>query len=306
VTLARQKSALLPILNEDVSGRKVSIYNERVQPRHPLNGLRLKNSTALHLMQGPITVFDGNAYAGDARIEDLAPGEERLISYGLDLNVEVAPDPGSGRQELVGVQIRRGTLLVTHEALEEKTYSVRNRSTEAKTVIIEHPWRGDWNLAQPVKADEQTRDVYRFELELPANASDKLVVREQKQMEERMELANFARDGILFYLRAPRVSAQVRDALERVVELRDRLHQTGVERAGRERQVTEITQEQARIRENMGRLDRTTELYIRYMRKLDEQESELETLRREIQKLRETEIRQRRELDEFLLNLDIS
>ena len=35
-------------------------------------GLRLKNTTDLHLMQGPITVFDGGAYAGDARIEDIA------------------------------------------------------------------------------------------------------------------------------------------------------------------------------------------------------------------------------------------
>ena len=49
-----------------------------VQPKHPLSGLRLKNSTDLHLMQGPITVFDGGAYAGDAKIEDLQPGTERL------------------------------------------------------------------------------------------------------------------------------------------------------------------------------------------------------------------------------------
>src|SRR5437773_297360 len=71
VSLARQKSALLPIVNQAVEGTKLSIYNERVHAKHPLNGLRLKNSTALHLMQGPITVFDGGAYAGDARIDDL-------------------------------------------------------------------------------------------------------------------------------------------------------------------------------------------------------------------------------------------
>src|SRR4029079_14114946 len=48
VKLERGKSAMLPIVNEAVQGEKVSIYNEQSQVKHPLNGLRLKNSTDLH------------------------------------------------------------------------------------------------------------------------------------------------------------------------------------------------------------------------------------------------------------------
>ena len=61
VSLPRQKSAMLPIVNGSVQGEKLSIYNPAVQAKHPLNGLRLKNNTELHLMQGPITVFDEGA-----------------------------------------------------------------------------------------------------------------------------------------------------------------------------------------------------------------------------------------------------
>ncbi|MSR55880.1 MAG: DUF4139 domain-containing protein, partial [Gemmataceae bacterium] len=39
VDLARQKSALLPIVNKDVEGKRVSIYNPAVQAKHPLLGL---------------------------------------------------------------------------------------------------------------------------------------------------------------------------------------------------------------------------------------------------------------------------
>src|SRR5207302_10339328 len=99
VTVARQRSAMLPIVNAAVEAEKISIYNESVQRKFPLNGLRLKNTTPLHLMQGPITVFDGSSYAGDARIEDLQPKEERLISYALDLKVEVEPLPQGGTNE---------------------------------------------------------------------------------------------------------------------------------------------------------------------------------------------------------------
>ena len=103
VSLAKHTSALLPIIGQTLQGQKVSLYNQNVNAKHPLNGYRLKNTSALHLMQGPITLFDSGAYAGDARIEDLAPGQDRLISYALDLKTEVEPKLEGGTQELATV-----------------------------------------------------------------------------------------------------------------------------------------------------------------------------------------------------------
>src|SRR5439155_8704747 len=85
VNLPRQKSALLPIVNKDVEAARVSIYNQNTHAKFPLLGLRFKNTTGLHLMQGPITVFEGSSYAGDSRVLDLQPNEERLLSYAIDL-----------------------------------------------------------------------------------------------------------------------------------------------------------------------------------------------------------------------------
>lgn len=89
VTVLRHSSAMLPIINHAIEAQRISIYNPSAHAKHPLNGFRLHNNTPLYLMQGPITVFDGNAYAGDARIEDLAPGQDRLLSCALDLKTEV-------------------------------------------------------------------------------------------------------------------------------------------------------------------------------------------------------------------------
>ena len=47
------------------------------------------------LTQGPITVFEGSVYAGDTRVLDLQPDEERLVSYAIDLGTEVAAKPGN-------------------------------------------------------------------------------------------------------------------------------------------------------------------------------------------------------------------
>src|SRR5262249_1167944 len=75
VSLGRQKSALLPVVNKDVEAARVSIYNPAVQAKHPLLGLKFKNTSGLHLAQGPITVFEGSTYAGDSRVLDLQPNE---------------------------------------------------------------------------------------------------------------------------------------------------------------------------------------------------------------------------------------
>src|SRR5262249_7817178 len=94
-------------------------------------------------------------------------------------------------------------------------------------------------------------------------------------------------------------------ALRRVVELRGALEQTRAELARREQRIGEMTQEQVRIRENMARLAPNSELSNRYVKKLDQQETELEGLRREIEGCKETEDAQRRTLNEFLLGLDL-
>ena len=44
VSLERQRSAMLPIVNGPIEAEKVSIYDPNAHPKHPLNGLKLKNS----------------------------------------------------------------------------------------------------------------------------------------------------------------------------------------------------------------------------------------------------------------------
>ena len=305
VSLPRQKSAMLPIVNQNVSGAKVSIYNQSVQVKYPLNGFRLTNSTSLHLMQGPITVFDSDTYAGDARIDDIAPGQERLLSYGLDLKVEVEPLSGTGRNELLTVVVKKGTIVATRRLSEEKTYNIRNRDQKKKLVLIEHPFRTDWELVEPKEKPERTRDQYRFAVPVEADKTAKLVVQEERQISETATLVNSPNDVIAVYLRAQKISPKVKDALPKVVSMRDQVNQTITERQRREGRLNEISQEQARIRENMARLNQSSELFNRYVKELDQQETDLETLRKEIESLKDTETRQKRELNDYMLNLDV-
>lgn len=306
VSIQRQKSAMLPILMEKVEGKKLSIYNQSVQAKHPLNGYRLKNSSDLHLMQGPITVFDDGSYAGDARIEDLAPGQERLISYAIDLKTEVEAQSKSEPETLVSAIIRRGTFLATKKAFEEKTYFVRNKDRKEKTVLIEHPFRADWQLESPGKPAERARDVYRFAVQVEPGESETLVVRESRQYAEEVFVTTLHRDSFAFYLRSTKVSDRVKEVLRKVLAHQDRLAQLAADRTRREDRLKEIAQEQARIRENMARLSQNSELYQRYVKKFDEQETEFERLREEAAAIKDQEAKLQREFNEYLSTLDLN
>ena len=305
VTLQRQKSAMLPIVNQSISGGKVSIYNENVQAKFPVNGFRLTNSTDLHLMQGPITVFDGGTYAGDARIEDLAPGADRLISYGLDQATEVDPQRGAGKQEMTTVVIHKGTIVATRKYSEEKTYNIRSHDQKKKTVLVEHPYRSDWDLVEPKEKPERTRDLYRFPVTVDPGALVKFVVREERQVSETAILVNTSNDMLESYSRAQKISSAVKAAFQKIAGMRTELSQTTSDRVRKEQSISDISNEQARIRANMGSVSQTSELYNSYVKQLTEQETDLKTLRKDIETLKDSETKQQRALDDYILTLDV-
>ena len=306
VTLAKHTSALLPIIGQTLQGHKVSLYNQRVNAKHPLNGYRLKNTSPLHLMQGPLTLFDSGTYAGDARIEDLPPGQERLISYALDLKTEVEPTLEGGTQELATVSLKKGTMLISRRLVEDRTYLVKNRDAKAKTVLIEQPYRADWKLVEPKESTERTRDLYRFSVTVDPGKSATLRVKETFPIQESILLMNSGIDQIVYYQQAKEVSPKVKDALQHVVQLRNKLDDTRAQRTRLDQRIVEITAEHARIRENMQRLQQNSDLYNRYVKKLDQQETELEKLRKEIESLKSTEEEHRRELQNYVMNLDVA
>ncbi|MFM8702422.1 MAG: hypothetical protein ACKOHG_00840 [Planctomycetia bacterium] len=306
VTIERQRSAMLPIVGEKVEAEKVAIYDDRVLAKHPLSGLRLMNSTKLDLMQGPVTVFEAGAYAGDARIEDMAPGSERLISYAVNLDVEVNPRMEQSPEEIVSVKIAKGTLVATRKFARTKVFEIKNAGTKAVKLLVEHPREGGWNLVDPKQPAETTRDRHRFTLVAEPGRPTKLEVAEERPDVQLVALSNLDDNLIRFYSRAKVASPAVKEALEQVIAKTRAVAEAVRAKQEKEREIQVVEQEQNRIRQNMAQLDRTNELYAKYVKKFAEQEERVETLRREITALIQQEQEARKALDEFLLKMELN
>jgi hypothetical protein len=305
VSLPRQKSALLPIVNRDVDGTRVSIYNERTQAKFPLLGLKFKNTSGLHLMQGPITVFEGSNYAGDARIMDLQPGEERLLSYAVDLGTEVNPVPSSDNGRLTMVKVVKGVLHSTTKVRESKNYTIKNRNEQERLVLLEHPIRHEYKLVDTDKPAETASDVYRFEVKVAPGKTETKTVTEERLLNEQIQLMNFNDDQIRFFINSTVSSPKVKASLKEALDLRWALAKTQREIQEQERQLKTITDDQVRLRANLREMPPTAAAYKRYLEKFDKQETEIEQLQNDVKKLQATERQQRKEYENFLANLTV-
>ncbi len=305
VILPRQKSALLPIINKDVEATRLSIYNEQTQAKFPLLGLRLKNTSGVHLMQGPITVFEGSNYAGDARILDLQPKEERLLSYAVDLGTEVNPVPSSDNGRLTAVKAVKGVVYTTTKVREAKTYAIANRNDQERSVLIEHPVRNDFHLVDTDKPAETAADFYRFEVKIPACKDCKLVVTEERVLATNVALGNLDDDTIRVFMSSPVASPRVKAALEQALKLRGEAAKTQREIAEQERQLKVIVEDQTRLRANLKEMPATATAYKRYLEKFDLQETQIESFQKEIKRLQEIEHSQKKEFEDFLASLNV-
>jgi hypothetical protein len=305
VSLARQKSALLPVVNKDVEGERVSIYNQNTHPKFPLLGLRFKNTTGLHLMQGPITVFDGSAYAGDARVPDVQPGEERLLSYAIDLGTEVDPVADNPPHRLNKVKVVKGILYSTSRVVEGKTYKLANRSTQDRTVLIEHPFRPEFQLTSKDKPVETARDVYRFQVKVPAGKTASETVTEERDEVSQVVLTNAPDDNIRVFLNTDITSKTAKEALERALALKGKADGVKQDLEHANQQLTDIERDQTRVRANLKETPPEAEAYKKYLAKLNQQETEIDQLRDKIKKLRDDELAQRKAYESFLANLDV-
>jgi hypothetical protein len=304
VSLARQKSAMLPIVSTDVEGAKVSIYNERTLAKHPLLGLRLKNNTGVHLMQGPITVFDKNTYAGDSRIMDLQKGEERLISYAVDLGTEVEPVAKRDPDRYTLVKIVKGIVQTTTKIRETKTYNVKNRSQQDRVVLLEHPFRPEFRLTSK-EPKERARDVYRFEVDVAAGKSAKQEVIEERDLVSQIAITNLDDNTMRVIFNSNVTSKPVIEALKKSQDMKFKMGETQRELGLARQQLADIERDQSRIRANLKDTPATAAAYKKYLEKLDAQEGEIDKLTAKIKELQEAENQQRKGYESYLANLSV-
>lgn len=305
VTLPRQQSAMIPIVNEDIKGEPLSIFNESVNSRNPLNGVEIDNTSKQHLMHGPVTVFEGGIYAGDGRLADTRPAEKKLLSYALDLACEVKKERDAEPEEIVSMKIVHGALFLQRKYVDVSKYTINNKRTKKRQVMIEHPARTGWDVIEPKTVPEKTMDLYRFRLWAEPEKALEFIVKEQRISQQTVGLSNLDDRNIGIYLSQRVISRPVREALEKLALLQRDLAKVRMQREAIEKRIQAISADQDRLRQNMQTVAHGSDNYTRWERKLSQQEDELEQITGQLDKLQSDERLKQNEIDNFIASLNV-
>jgi NACalpha-BTF3-like transcription factor len=280
VSLNRRMSAMFPLVESTLDARKLLIYSGT--GRFPRLGAELTNTSKMKLPAGPITVYDGGVYAGDALIEFWNENEKRLISFGEDLSV-TASTGNTSANVISKVNISQGTMTITRLINYTKTYTFINSSSEQKLLVTEHSKTANTELVSP-KADEQTTSAYRFNVTLAANKQTVLTVTEQRPISERITLLPLRLDALLSYSSNQEIPANVRQAFAKAVELKRASDAADLS----VKEITErrerLVSDQDRIRKNLEAAGNQTQQGQEYLRRLVSLDGEIDAITAELQK----------------------
>jgi hypothetical protein len=300
---------MIPFLSAPISGRRVSIYSAADGADHPMRGVELTNDSKLQLLPGPISVFDGSdnrtAYAGDAQIGHIAPTDKRLLAYAIDLDVNVLTT-ASSTSTLTHLKIVDGMFEQTLKSQNSMSYAFDNKDAKrARALIIEHPRLAGWTLIRPEKALEETQSLYRFELPVAPGKKETLSVVQERVESQKIGITSFDLPTLTTYFKDGKVSSKVLDTMKEVGKRQSQINDSQRQIADLDKQTAEISADQARIRQNMAGIDKSSQLYTRYMAKLTDQESKLEDLTDRKAKAQQELLKLQNDLNEYLRTLNV-
>ncbi len=298
VTVKKEESVMLPFLQQEIGSRKLLIYSESYG-EHPMNAAELTNSTGKTLDGGPITVFDGPSYAGEALMATLKAGDKRLISYAVDLGTRVTTQFDSTRSTVREIHVNRGVLMARTAAEETKTYTIRNADKKPKTLVIEQAKRSEFNVINQ-KPRETTVNAYRFEVKLGPDSTEKFPVAEERVYDSSTSVSSLTPDVLGSYVQNKAISDAGRRALQQIIDAKSRI----ADLDGQVRQVaadiTSATNDETRIRQNIQSLNQVSgqqDQVQNYARQLAAKETHLASLRD-----RESDLKKQKGAEESNLN----
>jgi hypothetical protein len=278
VTIHKNESAMVPILQQDLPAEHVTLWSEK-EPA-PLRAVWLENKSKLTLDSGSFSIFESGEFAGEGLLDPIHPGEKRLLSYAADQAVRVKVTDRDSQRTLHHVQIAKGVIIETHMDVLSKTYSATNSADLDRVVLLEHPRRNNgWSLDGDLKADESSPNLYRFKLPVAAHSTATLEVREHGP--EKMQVWLNSNSNQTAYLLD--LVKRIPDALEKLKPLIDaETALADLERRIKESKETEkaAADDEARDRENLTAL-KGNDAAKRFVEELNSAEDQLQATRKQ-------------------------
>jgi hypothetical protein len=256
VTILKNQSALVPILQTKISAQRVTLVSGNGNTTsQPLRALWVTNTSDLTLDRGSFSIVENGNFGGEGLLDPIHPNEKRLLSYAADQAVHVSTEGGKTASHVTFLRGSKGGVNIHHADLREITYVLHNAAPEARTVVLEHPIEKDFKLddATP-KPTETTATVYRFTVQLAPGETQKLHVGGQHATYSYYRLDTADDKQLTFILNASEQNPTLIAALQPIIEARRKVADTQAAVDQTNKRLTALRSDEDRQRANITAL----------------------------------------------------
>jgi hypothetical protein len=280
ISVARGRSAMAPIVNRRLDGRKELLYNGRKQPHHPVASLRMLNETGLTLERGPVTVVERGDYAGEAVLPFTRAGAEMIVAYAVELGIRISEEYRTERQ-MAGLSLHQEYLLFEEWDIRRTLYRVTSSLPDAVDIVIEHDMLPGYDLFDTPSPTEQAHNVARWTVRCPPGVETTFTVSQRHRVSRYEEVRKLSQHQIQQFFEDTYLDKQTFTVLNRLLSLYEQIerHEDALKEIEAERQ--KIYERQKQTQANLtplGREGNEMKLRQRYVTLLNELEDRLNEL----------------------------
>ena len=306
VTIHKNESALVPVLQTNVQADRVTLYNAASPV--PLRALWLTNSSNLTLDRGSFSIFENSEFAGEGLTDTIHAGEKRLLSYAVDQAVHVTTEGHLNSTHLHHLTIHDGIMTERNEEIREVTYVVHNAASDSRNVIVEHPVQSGWKLTSEVKPVETSASFYRFSVAAQAGETVRLHVGESYTQGVSYQLTGVGDDQMEVILNGSGDRLAIQKALAPVLAARARVHDLDTQIDVKQAAIDDLAADQKRLHDNLAGLKDSAEereLARRYAGEMNTDEDQLLIARKDRAVLDQQRKEAQQALDAAIRALDL-
>jgi hypothetical protein len=292
VSIKRKHSALVPILTEEIKAKKILLYNKNEHDKNPNACLEISNSSSLTLEKGPVTIIYDNNLAGEALIPFLNKEDTRLLNYAVEQAVMITHEEFSQNQKIHRVSFGGAYCYEYYNTNLRTVYKIKNKTDDQKELYLDHPKQSGYVIKEsPIKAEE-TANYWRFKLLIKPKDAIQFEIKEEKENYSSYYIYNYSKDDLLkkvaLYIQQKFIDHKLEEKLKEIGDLIGRKNELTAKKYKLEEERNQMTNEQARLRENISVLGDTSQEAIlkeKYVKKLSIQEERFEIISKEIKEL---------------------
>ncbi len=282
VSIKRQQSALVPIVNADVKGRKILVFNPAKNKNNPMACVEITNTSGLTLERGPVTLLYEDTLAGEAIMPFLNRDETRIISYAVEQGVVVNFEDESKTHLTHKVKFSSGYGYEYYYMERKREYKINNKTEGNKVLLLDHPRTAGYDLLNE-EEHKETPESWRFEMKLAPKKGVKFTVKERQEFYNSFSLwdvtTDVLRDKITKYAKKKFLNSDIQGRLTEIATRNEELRKLQSEMSVLQNDLNRIINDQTRLRENLRVLQKSeSEMRLRegYIVKFRLQENQFE------------------------------